>query len=317
MRKEVMRRSCMIILLSLVAAGVWAQYQSPIVANKVTTKKVKKEKVIVTGHEMTHYMAFGVHGGASLNYGAPQGTQYGIGLGGLLDVHYEFYRHAKKASYGMMTGLSGGYQQTSFKQDEWQYAYSTSTDCGEIGYILSANNVVENRRRITVEVPVMFALITDKGLFFRIGPRLAVPVWESGTVSFSKADVKAYFKKEDVEVLNQLITGKVNTNQPNVKYHAPLLSLKVGTELGGAIRLPHGDKLFLGVYVDWTGMEIYRSTEVTHLIEITPPSNTGPAEVVYNAPSDQYARQLGQIAAGAKISYHFNLMSKHKKGPLQ
>jgi len=267
---------------------------------------------IVTPEKFTTQLALGVRSGVVVPLGFnSQDVQLGIGLDEVIDFNYQMKWYKKHHQLGFLLGVSLNGQRLQLKQPSYTNSFSVKTDDGvRINYTVDAKDIAETRLQLMAEVPLMFALQTQHGFFLNVGPRVAFPVWSNNTLSFSKADVNAYFPDDDVNVENKLITGKVQDAQSTkVTAVAPLLTIKAGVELGYAISLDNRDLLDIGVYCDWSGLSIYQDkTKTAQLITITPPSEkVQPAQITYGSLFGAYAKQLTAVNAGLKLCYRFNL----------
>lgn len=276
-----------VVLLTLMSLGVVSYAQSEIAAMRV---------------------AVGARGGAVLPYGIKYDPIQKVGGEGLLDAQYSVYWNCNSTNLGLMTGVTVGYQQTGLTQKELCYQRYKPTDCGKLFYSVLTKDVKETKQTLDIEIPVMLALVSEQGVFFNFGPRLAFPVWNNSKVEFSSSTVKANLVEEGVMVTDELITGKVADKSVKANVYSPVLTLKLGAELGYEFRLGSGDAVSLGAYLDWAAYSCYKGTANVDLVQVTAPSNQAIASLTYNSPSNQYAKQTGSVNIGVKVAYQFNLI---------
>jgi len=252
-------------------------------------------------------LSLGLRGAAVIPYGGTEQYSHSVGGEGIFDLQYSMYWHKNTTNLGFLFGASLSYQQAGLNEEVYANAFTATTDGGNVNYSVSSVNIKETRQRLDVEVPLMFALVADNGVFFNVGPRFSFPVWTKSQLQLPGADISAYFPVEGVTVPNERITGKVDVTSVEALWNAPLMTIKLGFDLGYEFRFQNLDALDLGIYCDWTGLNIYRKKDCTDMVQVVPPSATAPAEIIYNSPSDAIADKLGGVNVGLKLAYHFHL----------
>ena len=231
----------------------------------------------------------------------------------LLDLQYAHYwKPEAKPALGIIVGASVGYSRSPLKGDI-NDQYRTETDNGAIDYTITAKNLNEQGGQLQVEVPVLFSLITDKGFFFNFGPRFMIPVWMRYNQKFNDAHINAYFEDEDVNVPDELVTGKVTDNKTKGSFKSAKVNVMLTCELGYEWTFNSGNSLGLGVYADYSVWSLYSNkSDNKSLIGVTNPSNNGNAQVDIFSANDTYNKGLGYFDVGLKLAYHFNFW-KNKK----
>lgn len=259
-----------------------------------------------------HRFSVGVRGGvASLMHQTDVMGKWRPGFDGLLDLQYAYYagcKEGKKVNLGFITGVSVGWAQSPLRAGI-DTAYTVSTSDGNIDYTVSAQQVSENDGQLQLEIPVMFSLLTEKGLFFNVGPKLVLPVYRHYSQKITAPDINAYFPEEGVNVSNEVITGRLTDNQLNSKgkWNGSKLNLMLTAELGYEWQLRCGNALGLGVYANYSVYDLYKNdTSNRSLINVTPPSSDAPALVNILSATDTYTRGLGYFDCGVKLIYHFS-----------
>ena len=159
-------------------------------------------------------------------------------LGGdvLLDLQYAHYWAADhdKIRLGIMTGLSAGYMSTTRSQ-AWDETYVAKTDDGDIEYHVTADNIQETNHQLQLEVPLMFSLITAKGLFFNVGPRFLLPAYTPYKQVITNGNVVATDLQTGVVIPNNPVYGQLSEEQVNQKGKGEqqfMLTMTIGFEAG-------------------------------------------------------------------------------------
>lgn len=296
---------------------------APIVEEQVVVEEPVVEQVVMAGDTVAedsvknHYSRFtiGVRGGvASLRQQSDIPTTWKLGYDAFLDLQYAHYWKSKKEhSVGFLFGASAGYINSAMTAPSINDKYSVATTDGTINYTIQANDLVENDGEIVVEVPVMFSLVTKKGFFLNLGPRLQVPVFTHYNQSLTNPHITAYFPTENVTVKDELITGKVLESSviSKGKFQAATLNVLVSAELGYEFKLKSGNSFGLGVYADYCPYSMYSKNigAAQSAISLTPPSATmQPAKVDFISGADAYGTGFKMFDAGLKLAYHFNFI---------
>ena len=298
---------------------------APIVEEQVVVEEPVVEQVVMAEDTIVeeqkpvknHYSRFtiGARGGvASLRQQSDMPTTWKLGYDAFLDLQYAHYWKSKKEhSVGFLFGASAGYINSAMTAPSINDKYSVATTDGTINYTIQANDLVENDGEIVVEVPVMFSLVTKKGFFLNLGPRLQVPVFTHYNQSLTNPHITAYFPTENVTVKDELITGKVLESSviSKGKFQAATLNVLVSAELGYEFKLKSGNSFGLGVYADYCPYSMYSKNTgaAQSAIRITPPSATmQPAKVDFISGADAYGTGFKMFDAGLKLAYHFNFI---------
>jgi hypothetical protein len=263
-----------------------------------------------------HRFTIGVRGGAaSLLHSVVKG-EWICGGDALLDLQYAHYwtKENRPVDLGIIVGLGVGYAQSGMKAAV-DTAYTVSTSDGDIDYTLKADEVKENDGQIQLEVPLMFSLIHEKGLFFNIGPKFMIPVYTPYKQNIKNPNINAYFPAEGVNVSNEVITGLVQDNQLNTKGTDNGTQFKINVmltaEIGYEWKFQNGNSLGLGAYANYSVFNSFKNQGVNKsLMDVTPPSSTGIANVDILSATSTYAEKLGYFDAGIKLAYHFNFYKK-------
>jgi hypothetical protein len=202
-------------------------------------------------------------------------------------------------------------------------AYTQSTEVGPVDYTIKADEVKETDRNIQLEVPVMFSLIHDNGLFFNVGPKFMIPVFTPYNQAISNNKntiVDAYFPDEKVHVMNDAVTGvlgddqyKLSGTDNGVQFN---INVMLTAEIGYEWILKNGNSLGLGAYANYSVFNTFKngSTVSDPIVDLsTAPSTASVAKFDVNAATKSYAKSVGFFDAGIKLAYHFNWWKEVKK----
>lgn len=240
-----------------------------------------------------------------------------VGFDVALDLQYAHYWPTKKEhNVGLLVGLSAAFARNSLKGPE--IADDTLPTCdGVIAYHIqgNVNSLVMNQ--IQLEVPVMFSLVTKKGFFLNIGPKLMVPVYSFYNQNVTASDISATFIKEGVTAVNDVVTGVFPGDKVQMKgqWHNANIHLLAAGELGGEIKFKDGDSFGIGVYGSYSLFNNYKplGQPSPSYVQITAPTATSCAIVDVKGVSDVHMNKLGYWDAGIKLAYHFNWYHKPKQ----
>ena len=159
----------------------------------------------------------GLRGGASsLMHQADKGN-WTCGGDVVLDLQYAHYwtKDGRPVDLGLIVGLGVGYMQSGLKVDNDCTSFTKSG----VDYTVFASNIKETDHQLQLEVPLMFSLISETGVFFNIGPKFMIPVYSpyKQTVDQNNTHITAYFPNEGITVTDETVTGKYTGQQPTAK----------------------------------------------------------------------------------------------------
>ncbi len=270
----------------------------------------------------------GLRGGAA---GLLHQTQEGNRTCGgdvVLDLQYAHYwtKEGRSVDLGIITGVGLGYAQSSVKSSV------NSTRLGvedldaanpmHIDYTIRADEVKEHDGQLQLEVPLMFSLIHQNGLFFNVGPKFMLPVFTPYKQTISNNPntfVEAYFQETGVRVTNDVITGLLAEDQytsTGTDYKNQFtINVMLTAEIGYEWILKSGNSLGLGAYANYSVYNSFKNNPADPatdpLIRVeSAPSNTSNAVINVNPLTGTYASGLGFFDAGVKLAYHFNFPKK-------
>jgi hypothetical protein len=228
-----------------------------------------------------------------------------------LDLRYAHYWGTdNKPQLGIMTGLGVAYVHTMHHM-QLNDDYVLPTIHGDVRYTVNADNVVEKVNEIVLELPIMFSMVTTKGLFLNVGPKLMMPVYSKFHQTISNPVINAY--KEELNgrpITNNIVMGLVSDEQANMKAslnNEYKFSLALGAELGYEFKLNNGHSIDLGAYLDYTVFNAYKNTDpATTIVTITPPNASDKAIVDVQSMTNAMSHQLGLFDVGLKVAYNFD-----------
>lgn len=267
---------------------------------------------IPVSYQMNRF-AIGARGGFASTMAG--GKNMPIGFDALLDLRYAHYwaKDMNKPALGIMTGLNVGYVQAS-QSIEFLDQYTAPTVDGDVDYVVSADEVAETDKQIQLEVPVMFSMVTPKGFFLNVGPKIIMPVYSTYEQTITNPNIYAYLPELNGNpIVNEVVMGKVTDEQMNIKGNmadnpCKLLSLALGAELGYEIKFKNGNSLDLGIYADYSVCTLYNNSlgAASKVISVEVPTETSAAVVEVLPISKALANRFAFLDAGLKISYNFD-----------
>lgn len=262
-----------------------------------------------------------------------------VGFDVLLDLRYAHYWVAdkNKPAFGIMTGLSAGYVQTK-KSIAYINGFSIKSGIHDVFYQIGTNgDATEVARQFQFEVPVMFSMVLNNGLFLNAGPKLILPVVSKYKQTLEKPYVDAYRSELNNNVMHNTATmgGRnefcqkdaqgnfVQDAQGNYvdveEYNSSgnlsnrlKLGLALGVELGYEFKFKNDHSLGVGVYADYEFYNCYKHTSAGDVIAVTPPvegNGTTPSSIAVvnvNSLTNSQSKKMGFFDVGVKVTYNIN-----------
>lgn len=303
------------------AARLAAEQAAKEAEEAARAQKAKEDSIASQQHFKHSYDRFtiGLRGGASSLLHQAQKGDWTCGGDVVLDLQYAHYwaKDGRPVDLGIIVGLGVGYQQSGLKTAYDSTAFQrpdpyVATD--NINYSVVAKDVKETDHQLQLEIPVMFSLIHDNGLFFNVGPKLMIPLYTpyKQTVNQDETHISAYFEKTGITVRDNPVTGRYDGQQPEEKNGIQFnMNLMVTAELGYEWVLKSGNSLGLGAYANYGWNLSYKNqTNSEGLFNLTAPSATDKAHLEVLSATHAYADKLSFFDAGVKIAYHFNFPKK-------
>ena len=262
-----------------------------------------------------HRFTIGARGGASALMHHAELGKWTCGGDVILDLQYAHYwaKDSRPVDLGIIAGIGLGYHQSALNADDHTKTFTEGT----VDYTVAYAGVKETDHQLQLEVPVMFSLIHDKGLFFNIGPKFMIPVYTpyNQSVDQDNTHIAAYFQETGVTVEDQTVTGVYNGQQPEEKNGIQFkINVMLTAEIGYEWTLKSGNSLGLGAYANYSVFSSYKNTpNAEGLFNLTAPTDTDKAHLDVLSATHAYADKLGYFDAGIKLAYHFNFPKKAKK----
>ena len=259
-----------------------------------------------------HRISLGIRGGAASLM--QQGVDWKIGYDALLDLQYGCYwqRNENKPKLGFIIGLAAGFEHNDIAKSNVSYKENMTADGLDLQYTATIDKIDEHTSQIQVEMPILFSMVTPKGFYLNVGPKVILPVYGMYKQQIAGANVEAYSPMLDVTFKNDVVLGKFTDEQlagRSGKIETFLYKPTVAAmlDLGYEASLKNGDALSIGIYGDY-GFSMYSTSNVdmAPIVGIQPPSGDANAQVSLKHLSSQVTG-LGFFDAGLKLTYHFNL----------
>lgn len=254
----------------------------------------------------------GVRGAFASTMAQPSAVPLGFDV--LLDLQYAHYWAADqdKIRLGIMTGLSAGYMSTTRNQ-AWDQTYVANTDDGDVEYHITADNIQETNHQLQLEVPLMFSMITNKGLFFNVGPRFLLPAYTPYKQVITNGNVVATDLQTGVVIPNNPVYGQLSEEQVNQKGKGEQqfdLTMTLGFELGYEFKLKSGNSIGLGAFLNYGVYSMYSNKALGSAIDVTAPSKQADQNAVVNVESltNAYTEKMGHLDAGVKVSFNLDFI---------
>ena len=284
-------------------------------AEEAAAAQRAKEDSIASQQKFKHsYDRFtiGLRGGAASLMHHAEKANWTCGGDVVLDLQYAHYwaKDGRPTDLGLIVGLGIGYAQSGLKVDRDSTAFTT----GGVDYTVIAKDVKETDHELQLEVPVMFSLIHDCGLFFNIGPKFMIPVYSpyKQSVDQNNTHISAYFPTEGITVIDETVTGKYTGQQPTTSNGIQFnINVMLTAEIGYEWILKSGNSFGLGAYANYSVFNTFKNTtSATGLFDLTAPTETTIANLDVLSATKTYADKLGYFDAGIKLAYHFNFPKK-------
>lgn len=285
-------------------------------ARKDSIKQEKADSIEAEKRFKNKYDRFtiGLRGGASaLMHHADKGN-WTCGGDVVLDLQYAHYwtDDARPVDLGLIVGLGIGYEQSGLKTND-----STAFTKANVDYTVVAKDIKETDHQLQLEVPVMFSLIHDNGLFFNVGPKFMIPLYTpyKQTVNTQDTHITAYFPETGVTIQDNPVTGQYTGQQPTEKNGIQFnINVMLTAEIGYEWTLKSGNSLGLGAYANYSVFNTFKNaTNSEGLFNLTAPTDDDKAHLDVLSATHAYADKLGYFDAGIKLAYHFNFPKKQYK----
>ena len=230
-----------------------------------------------------------------------------IGFDTKLDLLYTHYWPSGEGQYflGISTGVSVGYMNVTRNQN-WDETSTLSSTYGDIEYHITASNICEKNNQIQLEVPLMYSIVTRKGLFFNIGPRISLPVYASYEQSITGANVVVKDIETGLVMTNNPVYGFLTEEQNSTKGRSKqqfALTIALGFEMGYEFKLQSGNSMGLGFFANYGLYQFNDGALNSSIFEITTPNNnSGKLNIL--PLTDVITNKMGYFDVGIKLSFN-------------
>ena len=257
-----------------------------------------------------HRMTIGLRGGIASTVAKPATLPVGYEV--LLDLQYAHYWAADKDKIrlGLLTGISAGYMTTNRSQN-WDETFVANTSDGDVKYHVTADNIQEINRQVNLEVPVMFSMITNDGIYLNVGPRIMMPVYTPYVQTITNCNIVATDIQTGVVVPNNPVYGYLRDEQAVQKGRAEHqfdLVLSLGLDFGYEFKFKSGNSFGLGVYANYGVFSTYSNRELKPVIAVTAPNNDVIGSVQVESLMNAYTNKIGHLDAGIKLTYNLDFI---------
>ncbi len=262
----------------------------------------------------TSALSIGVRGGGqtylpTAAVGATGKVRPGFGGTGGLDLRYTYYGAVgAQAELGCAIGAGFGYGVAPLKGSNTDNFTNTDYLGNQMDYTVTSD-FTQRDRFAKIDVSLLLAMRFG-GVTLNIGPRFMLPLAANRSLTISEANIDAYYPAYDVHVVNQLITGKLETpyteNRPSniSKYH-----LLVAAEIGYEWRF---NRHALGVQLFAEAAVWSKQSPVTNnqspLIGVSPITDaSNPVPVVTIGSVESFVTNRRYLDFGIRAYYAFNI----------
>ena len=294
-----------------------AEEPAPVAEEKKEEELAKGEAVMSQQFFKHNYDRFtiGVRGGASSLMHHAENGKWLCGGDAVLDLQYAHYwaKDGRPVDLGIIVGLGLGYQQSGLTTNDSSF-FKRPVGAYDVDYTVVAKGIKETDHQLQLEIPVMFSLIADNGVFFNFGPKFMIPLYTpyKQTVNQDETHISAYFEETGVTMIDNIVTGKYEGQQPTEKNGIQFnMNLMLTAEIGYEWVLKSGNSFGLGAYANYGWNLSYKNTpNAEGLFNLTAPTSSDKAHLDVLSATHAYADQLSFFDAGIKLAYHFNFPKK-------
>ena len=267
----------------------------------------------------TSMLSIGVRGGGqtylpTAAVGATGEVKPGIGGAGGVDLRYTYYGAVgAQAELGCAIGAGFGYGVALLKGSNTDNFTNTDYLGNRIDYTINSD-FTQRDKFAKIDVSLLLAMRFG-GVTLNIGPRFMAPLAADCALTINEANIDAYYSAYDVHVVNQLITGKLETpyteNRPSniSKYH-----LLVAAEIGYEWRMTNQHALGVQLFAEaavWSN-QLPITNNPSPIISVSPISDaSNPVPVVTVGSVESFVTNRRYIGLGVRAYYAFHIEHIH------
>ena len=288
-----------------------------VVVEQVKGDSIKSQQNFRGGYDR---FTIGLRGGVSSLLHSSETGKWNIGGDVILDLQYAHYwtKEGRPVDLGIITGIGIGYAQSSLNSGVNTDTLITDQEQSQVHYTMKADDVREHDGQLQLEVPLMFSLIHENGLFFNIGPKFMIPVYTPYKQTISNNQntyINAYFPETGVDVTNDEFVGMLGNMTENGSDYGNKFTINImlAAEIGYEWILKSGNSLGLGAYANYSVYNSFSNKGDSNkpLIDVQGAGSQA-AVVTVNPLTKTYANKLGYFDVGVKLAYHFNFPKKRQ-----
>ena len=208
----------------------------------------------------------------------------------------------------LLAGLSVGYMNTTRNQ-AWDETFTANTSDGDVIYNVTADNIKETNNQLQLEVPVMFSMITNGGLFVNVGPRFLLPAYAPYKQVITNGNIEVTDVETGVVLNNNPVYGALSAEQEKQKGQGEQqfkLTMTIGAEIGYEFKLKSGNSIGLGAFANYGVYSMYSNNPLGSAIDVFAPSANGNGVVNVESLTNAYTDKMGHLDVGVKLTYNFN-----------
>ena len=261
-------------------------------------------------------LSIGVRGGGqtylpTAAVGASGEVKAGIGGTGTLDLRYTYYGSiTDRVGIGLAIGAGIGYG-SAVMQGTCADSYTNYDYPGnQLDYTVSS--AFRQTDRFAKGEASLLAAFRFGNITMNIGPRVMMPFMSSSSLTITSANIDAYYPAYDVHVVNQSITGKLETPYSQaVPSSLPAYNVLMALETGYEWHLNDKNSLGVQAFADiavWSAKSPNPLTPnpLIQVHPITDAANPVPT-ITVNAPTSISGRRY--LAFGIRAYYAFGFSS--------
>ena len=179
---------------------------------------------------------------------------------------------------------------------------------GTIDYAVDIKKANSLNHQVQLEIPVMFSMVTNKGLFLNVGPKLILPAYAGYSQDVSGVTVQATHVEEGVPVgPNDPLMGVVeDALKEGENKNVWDVTVGLGAEFGYELKVASGFSLDLGLYATYGINTVTYKDANSQIVVMTPPDDvlmgTGKIQSIMNAGPVN----TSYLDAGVKLTFHLN-----------
>ncbi len=242
--------------------------------------------------------------------GATGEVKPGIGGAGALDLRYSFYGDlSNNFELGFGLGVGFGYGTTALKGTSTDTYSNTDYLGNQMDYTVTSK-FKQQDKFAKIDLALLCAMRFG-GVTLNIGPRLMMPISATRSFTIHEANIDAYYPTYNVHVVNQLITGKLETpyTQASPSY-LPTYHLLLGMELGYEWSLNNTNAIGVQAYADiavWSSSITYPLSS-DPLIQVAPITNAdNPVPTVEVGSIEAFVSHQRYVGFGLRAYYAFSM----------